>query len=407
MSYLGELRISWRYATAATIGLASGYMLNHYITGIFAPEMIAEFKWPREQFALIGLSFLIGGLIMPIAGRLTDIFGTRPMATVGVILFPLSYVALSMQPGHIGWFFLLNILQLVLIGSTTTSMVYSRLIAVRFRAARGLALSLAASAPPLVAAVCSPLLTEYMQQHGWRAAYLVVAVSVAIGGAFALILIPKRGAEEPPPPRLDKKTMWQDFPVIIRNRTFLIIIAGKYLCTMSTLVQAAQLKLVFIDKGNSSATASWLLSLYAIGVVIGRLTSGLALDRWPSHIVAAIVFGVPSIGLFIIGTSINDSTILAAAVLTLGVSTGAELDVAAYLVMRYFKVEIYSTVYSLTMLVVGLSAVSGTLLLSGTLKISGGFGLFYMIAAAITLGGSLFFLMLGRQAALENDELSR
>ena len=64
-------------------------------------------------------------------------------------------------------------------------------------------------------------------------------------------------------------------------------------------------------------------------------------------------------------------------------------------VMRFFKIEVYSTVFGLIQPVVSLSAGLGAVLLSVTLKLSSGYSLFLYLAAGSTLVGSAFFIQLG------------
>jgi MFS family permease len=395
MTYLGEFRINWRYIAAATFGLACGYALNIFINGLFAPHLMAEFGWTKAQYALIGLTILIGVITMPIAGRLNDKLGVRRMAGFGVVCAPLLYVALSLQTGSFALFFAINVLQLMLVGTTTTSMVYSRLIAERFVAARGLALALGASAPAIMAAIAMPPLARLIEAEGWRTGYIVVAIGVGAVGLLALLLIPRRH-DTTAVAHGSRRTAREDYPEILRSRAFRLIFAGKYLCVLTMMAQASQFQLVFIEKGLTAQAATGIVALYAVGVGVGRFVSGLALDRFPSHIVAAIAFGMPGLGLFALGTGMADPTFLAAAVLVIGMSSGAEMDVTAYLVMRFFRVEIFSTVYSLTAVVIALSAGTGTLLLSLSQKLELGFGPFYMGCGVLALIGGLFFLPLGR-----------
>ena len=72
MTYLGELRINWRWVAAACVGLGSGFGLNQYVAGTFADHLIREFHWSKSQFALTGLTIIVSMLALPIAGRLTD-----------------------------------------------------------------------------------------------------------------------------------------------------------------------------------------------------------------------------------------------------------------------------------------------------------------------------------------------
>lgn len=395
LTYLREFRVSWRYLAAASFGLASGYTLNLYITNTFAPHLLKEFGWSKSQFSLLGVPGLVGIITLPVAGRLTDIVGYRRVATIGITLTPILFIACSRINDNFLYFFQLNLLQ-VIVGAVTTSLVYSRLIAESFNRSRGLALAIAASAAPATGGVIVRYLAGFIDTHGWRAGYLVVAAGTAVGGVLALLLIPRRPSDTARGGSPPKRHAARDYFEILRSPAFRRIALGMLLCNLTVTVQASQLTLILLDRGVISGTSSMMLSLYAAGVVVGRLSCGVALDRLPTHIVSALSMGLPCVGFFILAARLNGAALLGGAVLTIGLSMGAELDVLAYLVMRFFKVEVYSTVYGLIQPVIGLSAAFGAFLLSVTLKGSDGYSLFLYLAAISTLVGSAFFVMLGR-----------
>lgn len=101
MNYASELRSNWKPLLAATLGLATGMSLQGYINSIFAPLLLEEFGWTRASFALTAMVSSVAVLCIPIAGRLTDQFGVRPVATVGLIVFPLTFVGMSLMTGSI------------------------------------------------------------------------------------------------------------------------------------------------------------------------------------------------------------------------------------------------------------------------------------------------------------------
>jgi MFS family permease len=162
------------------------------------------------------------------------------------------------------------------------------------------------------------------------------------------------------------------------------------------MVQSSQLKLILLDRGMAPTLATSMLSLYATGIIGGRLICGLALDRFPTRIVAALSLGLPSFGLFIFASSVQATLPLSLAVMIVGLSMGAEYDVLAFLVIRYFRVQVYSTVFGLIEPAVSLSAALGSLLLSLMLKVSGDLSAFLYLAAVATFFGSGFFLLLDR-----------
>src|SRR3546814_10152847 len=72
-----------------------------------------------------------------------------------------------------------------------------------------------------------------------------------------------------------------------------------------------QMKMMLLDNGASSMVAAAILSSYATGVLVGRLLCGVALDRWPAHIVAAVSMGLPCIGLLLIAAPLDTTPVLA------------------------------------------------------------------------------------------------
>ncbi len=396
MGYLSEIRVNWRYVTAAAVGLGSGHMFNMYLASIFAPHLLQEFGWTKAQFALIGLTILSGSIFMPIAGRITESLGTRKAAAIGVVCSPLIFVLLATMTGSFAWFMLLSMLQLMLVGSFTTVMVYNRLIAEQFVHTRGLALAITICTPSITAAAAAPALSLFIEQEGWRAGYFALAAAVAIGGAAALMMIPKGAGDGGG----GKRSIAHDYPALLRDRAFQILCASKLLCAVTLMVFTAQLQLILLDRGMAAKEAALLISVYAVATIGGRFLAGLALDRFPSHIIGVIGFGiVPAIGFLVLGAGFDSPLLLAATVLVLGLSFGADGIITAYLLMRHFRFEIFSTVYSLVSVAIAISASAGAVLASATIRASGGFGLFFMIASALVLAGGLLVGLLGRQPA--------
>jgi sugar phosphate permease len=89
---------------------------------------------------------------------------------------------------------------------------------------------------------------------------------------------------------------------------------------------------------------------------------------------------------------------LTAAVLLLGLSYGAEGDLIGYLVASTFGVRIYGTVLGIMAASISLGSAIGSLLLSATLKSTGGYTTFLVITGTVTLAGSTLFLLLLRRA---------
>lgn len=388
-----EMRQHWRALLAATLGMSAGIGIIGYVNSVIAPYLLADFSWSRSQFALASTATLLTILCIPLVGRCTDLFGVRRVAAVGIVVFPASFLVLSSMQGDIRLYFAMLIVQSLLC-TTTSATVYSRLIAENFRANRGFALGLIAAGPAVVGAIGSPLLTGFIDWAGWRAGYFAISAFCALLGLAALLMIPARNPALAAQAQQAPRRARTDYGVIFRSRAFWIIVTGSLLCSLPHALSASQLKLMLSDRQLSSTVAGFMVSVFAVGVIVARIVSGLALDRWPAYRVAAVGMGLPLFGLLILASSTSNLALIGFAVLLLGMSFGVEGDVLTYLAARYFPLEIYSSVLGLLLGSVGAAMALGAALLSITLAQTETYRLFMIISGAGVAIGSLNFLRL-------------
>lgn len=400
MSYLDELRVHWRPLVSATAGLSAGLSLSAYTNAAMGPQFLAAFGWDRSDFVLTGTITLLTFVFLPMYGRLADLFGVRRVATVGVIGLPLCWVGYAMMSGPIWQYFAINVV-LIALGVTTTPAIYSRLVATCFEKSRGLALAIAISGPPLLGAIGAPALDAVNRAHGWRAGCLAIAAVIAVIGALALWLIPPADANVRKA-RGERKGR-NDYRAIGRSRLFWILLAGVLLCNLYHTVTTTQLGVMLGDSLSTGEAIALLISIFATAVIVGRFACGLALDRLPPHLVAAVAMGLPGLGCLLIASPWDGFAVLVIAVCCLGAAWGAEGDVIAYLVARRFDLHIYSTVLGILSAVIGVSSALGALILSRTLQHSPSFNGFLVFAGCAAFIGGALFILLGRQPTVVPD----
>jgi MFS family permease len=397
--YWGEFRTHWRPLLAATLGLGFGVGINAYIAGLFGPRLLSEFGWNRSQFALLGMIGLAMLVLSPLVGRLTDRFGVRNVALSGVLGFSLALALFTLLNGDIRWFFAFNLLQ-ILLGATTTTPVYSRLVAERFVNARGLAFSIVMTGPPLAGAIMAPIIGHAIEAEGWRAGYIILSAAALVFGLIAVLMIPRREATAPGAPAVSNAThdaaRKADRATIFAHPAFWVIIIGMVLANVPHALLSSQMKLMLMDSGAPASVAVWLVSAFAAGVIAGRFICGLALDRFPAHLVAGVTIGLPALGMLLLASSFDGPVALALSVMLLGLAYGAEGDIAAYLVSRHFEVRVFSTVMGFVGAAIAGGSSAGALLLSVTLRHWDSYEPYLFIGAGTTLMGALLFFMLGR-----------
>lgn len=400
MSYFGELRTQWQPLAAATAGLSAGLSLSAYTNAAMGPQFLEAFGWSRSDFVLTGVIALLTFVFLPVYGRLADLVGVRRIAIVGVIGLPVSWATFALMSGPIWQYFAITAV-LVALGTTTTPAIYSRIVATCFNEARGLALAIAISGPPLLGALGVPALEAVNRAYGWRAGCLAIAFAIAVIGVIALLLIP--AADSNAGHRRAARKHGSDYREIGRSPVFWILLTGVLLCNLYHTVTTSQLGVVLGDSVGAKEAVALLISAFAVAVIVGRFVCGVALDRFAPQVVAAIAMGLPGLGCLIIASPWNDFAVLMVAVCCLGAAWGAEGDVIAYLVSRRFSLTMYSTVLSILSAAIGVSSALGALILSRTLQVSDSFNGFLVFAGIAAFLGGALFLLLGRPTAVVGD----
>jgi MFS family permease len=390
MADFSEFRRHWRPLLGGFIGMGSALSLNSYILSIFAPYFMKDLGWSLSQWASLGTVQMLIVFCTPVAGRLADHFGVRRVAAVGALTFPMFLLAIAAMDGSIQTYLVIYIAQTV-ICSTTTATVYSRVVAGAYSARRGLALGIVGSSPPLVAALFSGPISGFVEAEGWRAGYMLVAAFCAVCAVVTLLLLPSREAEAANDKASGVTAREGVYRAVFTSPVFWIMLAATFLVNLPFTLATTQLKTVVLAQGLPASAAAVLVSVFAISSIVGRVLSGVALDYLPAHLIAAIGFGLPVLGLVLLASPFDSFAAVAAALALIGISFGGEGDIIPYLVTRYFGIAIYSTVLGLLSAVMGLAMGGGNILLAMT----GSFDVFLWIAAATAFIGSLLFMMLG------------
>lgn len=398
----GEFRVGWLALCAATAGMSSGLALNAYINNIFAPYLLEAFDWSKSALALNGAISIITVLWIPFIGRMADIYGVRTVAIFGIVGYPCSFVLMSLLTGDVRELYAIHFLQVIFCASTTAT-VYCRVVAEKFSRHRGLALAICAAGPAVAGAIASPLLTPYIIANGWRAGFQAMAVFSGLLGVLTLILLPPR--QESRTATSSQYSARKDYRAIFTNPAFRIIAVSAFLCSLTHALATSQVKIVLADHGVTPVEAGYMVSVFAVGVILGRLIAGVALDKWPTHIVAAIGMGLPFLGSYILATDTTHLILLGFAIILIGLSFGAEADILAYVTARYFPMHIYSSVMGLLTMAVGLAIGLGSGLLSYMLSQTDSFTAFLIFGGTLVLIGSLNLLRLGSIELANRQEI--
>jgi MFS family permease len=100
------------------------------------------------------------------------------------------------------------------------------------------------------------------------------------------------------------------------------------------------------DRGMDTVTAALAASTVGITIIVSRIVIGFLLDKYFAPRVGMVCFMLSAIGTaFLAFGAVGPSAFVAA--IFFGLSVGAELDLLAYLITRYFSLSSFGMVYGI------------------------------------------------------------
>jgi MFS family permease len=148
----------------------------------------------------------------------------------------------------------------------------------------------------------------------------------------------------------------------VRTSAFWVMACVVFLVTASVHACFIHLPAVLADRGATGQVAALASSLFGVGMLLGRIGCGYLLDVFFAPRVSAALFAAVTIGLGFLAASHAIWAAFVGAFLV-GVGIGAETDIIAYLVSRYFGLRSYGAIYGWIWAVFGISGGLGAYLM--------------------------------------------
>ena len=356
MSPRHKIFYGWWIVATASLGLffSTGTIVV-LAFGVFFKSLSQDFHASRSAISLaFTLHNVIGALCAPLFGRMIDRVGARRVILIGTAIFALILLSCEMLGSRIALLYLFYT-SLGLVSGSTSPVPYGVVVSHWFDRQRGLALGLMAIGLGL-GAIFIPLLAQRLiATFGWRTAY------ATLGGAALLISLPVVAAyllDDPkqkglqPDGRARKQSPEQDakrdeglsWHETRHHPTFWLMIAAFFLAGTSLIGCILHLPALLTDRGVSAQGAAVASSLVGVALMIGRIGTGYLLDRVFAPRLAMFFFGGAAVGIALLWLSSEGKIALLAAFL-LGLGMGAEVDIIAFMMSRYFGMRALGTAF--------------------------------------------------------------
>lgn len=272
-------------------------------------------------------------------------------------------------------------------------------ISTLFTTSRGLALALVLCGSAIAQSLSPLIANALIADRGWREAYQWIGLG---WGGISLLLIlffffdahdqKKRSTAAPAPvSSLGGLTVGQ----AVRNSKILRIAFANLCMPMVGAGVSVHLVPMLSGTGIDRTTAAGMAATAGIAGIVGKLLTGWLLDRFQGNFVPFISSALGAICYILLLNTLHSNAALVLGVMILGYTSGAGLQVTAYLISRYGGLrnfgKVYATIGSMQMLGTSLAPwIAGSVF-----DHTGSYNALLLTAAPVALFGAAMFIGLG------------
>ena len=396
----------WIVSGGFTLQMIVGSLMIHSFTAYF-PLLQAQFGWSRAMLSgAFALSRAESGLLGPLQGWLIDRFGPRIMVRLGMLLFGAGFIMFSYTDSVLDYYvtFLLMALGSSVAGFLTVATTVVNWFERRRSVAMGIAMSGFGIGGLLVPAVALSLSTL-----GWRPTAFYSGVFIILLG-FPLAQLFRQRPEQygylPDGDTVPTGDYAGDGGALgdddvggftareaMRTPVFWLLGMGHAMALLT--VGAVSLHLVphIIESAGLSITAaSGAVSVMTTFNIIGQVGGGFLGDRFSKRMLCAIAMLMHASALVTLAYATTILPVLVFAVLH-GTAWGLRGPMMTTIRADYFGRAAFATIMGFSSLIVMVGMTGGPLFAGYMADIFDGYRVPFVIIAALTGIGSLFFVL--------------
>ncbi len=344
----------WIVVVTSAVGLLLGsFPIVAFSFGVFFRSYTEEFSAGRGAISFaFTIHNLLSGISAVVVGRIADRVGARKVILPGLAIVAAMLISAEAIGSRV-WELYLFYAALGLVGSATTTVPYALVVSRWFDRRRGIALG-GMMVGLGAGAVAMPIVAQRLiATTGWRSAFAIVGcamvmIPLPIVGMFLkeapaqMGLLPDGASSTTAHSQGGGRENGLTWDETKRSGTFWLLIAVVVLLAASVHACVIHLPQIFGDRSATPQAAALASSVAGMALLAGRIGCGYFLDRYFGGYVAVAICGAAALGVGLLWTGGGDGVALAGAFLV-GLGMGAEVDIIAFLMSRYFGLRSLGT----------------------------------------------------------------
>lgn len=351
-----EFRRHWRTLAAAAAGFSFTAVITSG-TGLFIGPISAEFGWSRALASSgVSITAALTFLFSPLFGVFIDKWGVRRMAIPGLIMMAVVISSLSQLTGAVWqWFAVWTLYSVATL--MTKSTVWTASANSTFDAGRGMALALVMSGSA-VAQAFTPMIAEYLiRMHGWRMAFVWLAVGWGTVAVVLCFLWLRDGYEISRQQRrekgqADRGGVLLDVPGLtvsqaLREPALWRIAISTFVIMTVTIGLVVHQVPILTEAGFSRATAALYAVPAGLAGIAGKIVTGWLLDRFAARWVGGLTMAATSLTFLLLLLPDAPTWAVIAALMINGYAGGTKLQLVGYLTAAYSGMRQFGAIFGL------------------------------------------------------------
>ncbi|MRD46496.1 MFS transporter [Caenimonas koreensis DSM 17982] len=339
----------------------------------------------------ISLAFAFGqlwwGLTQPFAGAFADKIGAGRVLFIGAVLVALGTFITPYMTTTLGLIFSIGVLSAggagmagpaVLMAATTRLIPPER---------RGLATGIVNAGGSFGQFIMAPIAGWLMVSMGWSSAMQVLGLVVllCLPGAFLL-----RGNSLQSAPAGQKVVgTGEAIRTALRNRSFLLLAAGFFVCGFHVAFLATHLPGVIAACGLPVQYAAWSLAMLGLFNIVGSVSIGWAVGRWRMKSLLSMLYAARALAVLVFLLSPKTGPVVLIFAAVMGVTFLSTVPPTAGLVAKFFGTANMATLFGIVMLTHQVGGFLGAYLGGQIFQATGSYDWVWYIDIVLAVGAAL------------------